>query len=115
MSLIKCPECNSEISDKANACPKCGKPISTDSQEKPQDSLKTILFAAYFGIGGAILSVIYAIIKANIDANDAELYWSDFGEQSWTWYFSENFWIPLICFTIVGVIIGAIVGIKRKK
>lgn len=28
MSLIKCPECNKEISDKANACPNCGYPIN---------------------------------------------------------------------------------------
>ena len=27
MSLIKCPECNKEISDKATACPNCGFPI----------------------------------------------------------------------------------------
>ncbi len=25
MALIKCPECNKEISDKAVSCPKCGK------------------------------------------------------------------------------------------
>ena len=27
MSLIKCPECGNEISDKAYSCPKCGCPI----------------------------------------------------------------------------------------
>lgn len=27
MSLIKCPECNKEISDKADSCPNCGFPI----------------------------------------------------------------------------------------
>ena len=29
MALIKCPECNREVSDKAKACPNCGCPIST--------------------------------------------------------------------------------------
>jgi RNA polymerase subunit RPABC4/transcription elongation factor Spt4 len=28
MALINCPECNREISDKANTCPNCGFPIS---------------------------------------------------------------------------------------
>ena len=27
MALIKCPECGAEVSDKAEACPKCGYPI----------------------------------------------------------------------------------------
>lgn len=27
MALISCPECTTEISDKASACPKCGCPI----------------------------------------------------------------------------------------
>lgn len=27
MALIKCPECKSEVSDKANNCPKCGFPL----------------------------------------------------------------------------------------
>lgn len=28
MSLIACPECQNEVSDKANACPKCGFPVA---------------------------------------------------------------------------------------
>lgn len=28
MALIKCPECGKEISDRANACPSCGCPLS---------------------------------------------------------------------------------------
>lgn len=34
MALIKCPECNAEISDKAKICPKCGKDL------KPTNSAK---------------------------------------------------------------------------
>lgn len=30
MAIIKCPECQNEISDKAAACPKCGCPIKED-------------------------------------------------------------------------------------
>lgn len=34
MSLIKCPECNKEISDKAISCPNCGCPINTNTKYK---------------------------------------------------------------------------------
>ncbi len=27
MALINCPECNSQVSDKARECPECGHPI----------------------------------------------------------------------------------------
>ena len=30
MALIKCPECNKEISDKAKSCPYCGFPINNN-------------------------------------------------------------------------------------
>lgn len=30
MALIKCLECNNEISDKAEFCPKCGFPIQQE-------------------------------------------------------------------------------------
>ena len=32
MALIQCPECGQQISDKANACPNCGCPISNQQQ-----------------------------------------------------------------------------------
>lgn len=34
MSLIKCPECNKEISDKAKICPNCGCPINNNTKYK---------------------------------------------------------------------------------
>lgn len=29
MAMIKCPECGTEVSDRARSCPKCGNPIDT--------------------------------------------------------------------------------------
>lgn len=29
MALIKCPECNGTVSDKASSCPQCGAPVKT--------------------------------------------------------------------------------------
>ena len=34
MSLIKCPECGKEISDKAKACINCGFPLNDDKSEE---------------------------------------------------------------------------------
>ena len=35
MSLISCPECNKEISDKAKCCPNCGYEFHTDYEGNP--------------------------------------------------------------------------------
>ena len=37
MALIKCPECNMDVSDKAGSCPKCGCPISTNVSDISQE------------------------------------------------------------------------------
>ena len=29
MALVKCPDCGKEISDSAESCPNCGRPMST--------------------------------------------------------------------------------------
>lgn len=34
MALIKCSECNRDISDKAAACPGCGAPVSVDVKQR---------------------------------------------------------------------------------
>lgn len=38
MSLINCPECGKEVSDKAESCPNCGYPISKNNQQYNGDS-----------------------------------------------------------------------------
>lgn len=40
MAMIKCPECKSEISDKADACPKCGYNLAA-KRKKKQQSLRS--------------------------------------------------------------------------
>ena len=37
MALINCPECEKQISDKANSCPDCGFPINNDNKFKPRE------------------------------------------------------------------------------
>lgn len=40
MALIICPECESEVSSKATACPKCGCPITADVVEQESTIMK---------------------------------------------------------------------------
>ena len=40
MSLVKCPECGNEFSDKATACPECGFPTSELVQYQKESLIK---------------------------------------------------------------------------
>lgn len=39
MALIKCPECETDVSDKAISCPKCGYPINKVEVETEEDKV----------------------------------------------------------------------------
>ena len=43
MALIKCPECEKKISDKANACPNCGYPVNRYLVERSEKLQETII------------------------------------------------------------------------
>lgn len=47
MALMKCPECNKEISDKAIACPGCGFPIVKDGSNQGQSNEELIAQNCY--------------------------------------------------------------------
>lgn len=92
MSLIKCPECGKDMSDKAAACPSCGCPIDTviaerqrikeESEIKKQQKDAEIAVGkkykrqvlSFFGLLTAIVIVIagYSVINAppRYDATD---------------------------------------------
>ena len=49
VALINCPECGKEISDKAFACPNCGFPINTISNEKDvKQDLFDVKFSGFY-------------------------------------------------------------------
>lgn len=66
MALIKCPECNKEISSRAFDCPICGYPVN----KKPKSSLDKLLDLVRFiivgflflmllvGVGGLIIGLV---------------------------------------------------------
>ena len=60
MALIKCPECQTEVSDKADKCPKCASPLKyVDPLEKITSRLGLILgipYILFFGGCGLTMS-----------------------------------------------------------
>lgn len=64
--LIKCPECNREISDQATSCPHCGYPISKKNLEpvKEVPSLKSFTVAYRGGPGSIIAATVFIGIFA---------------------------------------------------
>jgi len=56
MALIKCPECQTEVSDKADKCPKCASPLKyVDPLEKITSRLGLIIGVPYIFFGGIML------------------------------------------------------------
>lgn len=67
MALINCPECNTEVSDKADKCPKCAYPINYNNQRDSVEK-KTVVksqegcFLQTLNAGCLIIVVIVGII-----------------------------------------------------
>ncbi len=57
MPLIKCPECNKEISDKATSCPSCGHPLKDEKSKtilatvKPSGGIAALISVFFPGFG----------------------------------------------------------------
>ena len=56
MALISCPECNSEISDKAVSCPKCGYPTLQRKSDESESEYR-------IGKGLVIIIMIYSVVS----------------------------------------------------
>ena len=54
MSLIRCKECNSKVSDKAKTCPNCGAPVE---DSKKNEKKKNIL-----GCGCLLIILVFSVI-----------------------------------------------------
>ena len=65
MPLIKCPDCNHDVSDQAQMCPKCSRPMSpvitTESSSKLSSS--DVFWSGYF-IALLIYGVKYGFVHA---------------------------------------------------
>jgi len=65
--LIKCPECQRDVSDSASACPGCGHPIASVNTSRPQ--APPSLFGSFLlgGVGGllrfiGLLAILLSLI-----------------------------------------------------
>lgn len=117
MSLINCPECNKEISDKATTCPNCGNPINETKPIVVQKDYKSK--AKAFTISGIIIFLISGFIGISTSGSMVRMkaqYLSgrggaypilNFGITALTW-----FGIILI---VVGIIYWIINASVKKK
>lgn len=58
MALINCPECNKQISDRAEACPNCGYPIHPSNSNDKVDyaQIRVMCKTTFLSIGGQTAS-----------------------------------------------------------
>ena len=70
MALIKCPECQNEISNRALSCPNCGMPVddapkdidkTTTIQETSKALKEHIVYSVIIIIGGMLFFIIGAV------------------------------------------------------
>ena len=57
MALIKCPECNGDVSSEADKCPHCGKPFLTQAKKELPKNV-WILFWVYIGIPAIVILAV---------------------------------------------------------
>lgn len=104
MALIKCPECQKEISDQSKACPNCGYRLNTMSDED-KSKLKKIILACISIVLVVILIVVICDvcivtteelseqlrkskeelkeIQNEIDDLEREKYWNDWAIENY--------------------------------
>ena len=63
MAIIKCPECQNEVSDKASSCPKCGCPIKEDVKftEKAYRDKQSVIDGKNYAKGQYMFELPYKI------------------------------------------------------
>ena len=71
MTLVSCPECKKEISDKATSCPQCGAPASEKLQnsQSPTSHTKVTRTGAKWEGGGFLLIIAGIFISISTISN----------------------------------------------
>ena len=62
MALIKCPECNSQISDQADSCPKCGYELKSKKETSTNNSSTTLTNKFNFKYVAIVLVIVVAVL-----------------------------------------------------
>ena len=65
MALIKCPNCNNEVSDMADKCPKCGYVLKTQKPSIQRDAAEVTLalekITKFLKIGALVVAILASI------------------------------------------------------
>lgn len=76
MAIIKCPECQQDVSDRAPVCPHCGFPLEAEKESEPETTIVQKSTAQIskktIGIVFAVVAVIGIIFFAVSNANRCE-------------------------------------------
>ncbi len=87
MPLIKCPDCSTEVSDQAPACPKCGRPMSRgmppqasdEGQSRPEGAKNALRIAVDAGVRMALISGGFTFLLLCIyhaAEHSSSIYWA---------------------------------------
>lgn len=73
MALIKCSECDKEISDKAKSCPNCGNPMLTDKEKQNEKNKNALILILLIIISTIIIfNISYFIYNRINEYNEAK-------------------------------------------
>ena len=65
MALINCPNCNNEVSDMADSCPKCGYVFKSHNpsiqKDAPQTTLTLGKMAKFLKIGALVIAILASV------------------------------------------------------
>jgi hypothetical protein len=101
MALMTCPDCLSEVSDRATACPKCARPLTPAVAARDVSGSRASSTLVFAGVGFLVgMGLVWSGCRLGRDA-------------------FEPMAIMVMClggvmFAILGAILGAIVGSMRS-
>lgn len=119
MSLIMCPECGNEVSDKAASCPKCGYLINKVTEEERESVRVKRKSRSFLTFGGIlfIVSMIFGIGTSNEELmlRTRKLTSGLYGSEKIKWLILRYVPDLILWISIILVIIGVIYFISAKK
>lgn len=113
MSLIKCPECGKEISDKAAVCPSCGNPINIIQKKQGKSNAGKVCII--IGIISLVFDFFYAVSGSEKLLME-EAFRISHGYYSSAYPFFYNLITNGLAFVgVVLIIIGIVIAIVNRK